>query len=199
MKGEVKMNRVESKEQAKKSLEGNWSKAVLFIIIIVVISAIVGVVSLVPVVGWVVATVVTSIMAFGQTLFFLNLSRNKEAEYSDLYKNAKSHWITMILTVIIMSVLIFLWTLCLVIPGIIAALRYSMTFYIMNDHPELKPLEAITKSKEMMRGHKWDLFVLYLSFLGWAFLCIFTFGIGYLFLAPYMETTVANFYQKISA
>ena len=85
----------------------------------------------------------------------------------------------------------------LIIPGIIAAFSYSMSYYIINDHPELSAMEAITLSKEMMAGHKMDLFVLYLSFFGWFILGIFTLDLGFLYLAPYNNATIANFYQDL--
>jgi uncharacterized membrane protein len=92
----------------------------------------------------------------------------------------------------------FLWTLLLVIPGIIASYSYSMTAYIMVDHPEYGAYEAIMKSKEIMRGHKWRLFCLHMSFIGWYFLSVLTWGIGLLWLNPYVEAANAAFYKELS-
>ena len=72
-----------------------------------------------------------------------------------------------------------------------------MSYYILLDNENMTALEAIRKSKEMMNGHKMDFFMLNLSFLGWIILGIFTFGILYLWLAPYMSTAQANFYNAI--
>jgi uncharacterized membrane protein len=72
-----------------------------------------------------------------------------------------------------------------------------MTFYILADEPNLRPQEAIQRSREMMRGHKWRLFMLYLSFIGWYLLALLTFGIGYIFLEPYVQQSVANFYEDL--
>ena len=96
-------------------------------------------------------------------------------------------------------IFVFLWALLLYIPGIIKALAYMMSPYILKDHPELSPNQALNLSIKMMKGHKFDLFCLMLSFLGWSFLAIFTLGIGYLWLAPYMSTTLAAFYQDVKA
>lgn len=92
-----------------------------------------------------------------------------------------------------------LWTLLLVIPGIVKSFSYAMTKYILEENPELSANEAIDHSRAMMRGHKFDLFWLYLSFIGWGILCIFTAGIGLLWLVPYMETAEAAFYEEVKA
>ncbi|MCR5003058.1 MAG: DUF975 family protein [Bacteroidales bacterium] len=98
---------------------------------------------------------------------------------------------------ILMEIFIFLWTLLLIIPGLIKSFAYAMTPYILVDEPELTANQAIDKSKEMMKGHKFDLFYLYLSFIGWGFLCLFTLGIGFLWLVPYIETSQAAFYKDV--
>ncbi len=100
---------------------------------------------------------------------------------------------------LLMYILTVLWSLLLIIPGIIKAFSYAMTPYILEENPELSASEAIHRSRMMMRGHKFDLFWLYLSFIGWGILCIFTFGIGYLWLAPYVETAQAAFYEEVKA
>jgi len=95
------------------------------------------------------------------------------------------------------GIFIFLWSLLLIVPGFIAALKYSMVYYILADNPQIGVFEAIRESKRITDGHKWELFVLYLSFLGWMILGAITFGVGYLYVTPYMTTTIANFYDKI--
>ena len=100
---------------------------------------------------------------------------------------------------LLMSVLIALWSLLLIIPGIIKAFSYAMTPYILDENPELTPSEAIHRSRLMMKGHKFDLFWLMLSFIGWGFLCLLTAGIGFLWLSPYMETASAAFYEEVKA
>ena len=75
---------------------------------------------------------------------------------------------------------------------------YSMAMYIWSENKEMGALEAISKSKEIMDGHKMDLFVLYLSFIGWILLGCITFGIAYIYVIPYMDATLANFYRAIN-
>ena len=98
-----------------------------------------------------------------------------------------------------MSILTFFWSLLFIIPGIVKAFSYAMTPFILDEYPELTPVEAIHRSRMMMKGHKFDLFWLYLSFIGWAILCIPTCGIGFLWLAPYMQTAEAAFYEEVKA
>ncbi len=83
------------------------------------------------------------------------------------------------------------------IPGIVAAYGYMMTNFVIIDNPELSPLAAIRQSKVMMRGYKLDFFILNLSFIGWAILAVFTFGILYFWLLPYMNVTYAKFYDMV--
>lgn len=92
---------------------------------------------------------------------------------------------------------IILWSLLFIIPGIIKAFGYAMTPFIMADNPDMSAREAIAASTELMDGHKGDLFVLGLTFIGWELLCLLSFGIGYLWLNPYMNATYAAFYREI--
>jgi hypothetical protein len=100
---------------------------------------------------------------------------------------------------LLQTVYTVLWSLLLVIPGIIKSYSYAMTSFILKDEPEMKNNAAIEKSMAMMEGNKMKLFMLDLSFIGWAILCIFTFGIGFLFLQPYVAISRAAFYEDLKA
>lgn len=102
-------------------------------------------------------------------------------------------------TMLLMAILTGLWTLLFIIPGIIKAFSYAMTPFIVEENPELTANEAIHRSRMMMRGHKFDLFWLWLSFIGWGILCMLTAGIGFIWLVPYMETSQAAFYEEVKA
>jgi len=93
----------------------------------------------------------------------------------------------------------FLWGLLFIIPGIIAELSYSMTPFIMAEHPEMTASEAIAASKDLMDGHKWELFVLHLTFIGWDIVAAFTMNIGHLVLNPYKNAAEAAFYREITS
>ncbi len=92
---------------------------------------------------------------------------------------------------------ISLWSILFVIPGIIKCYSYAMTSYVIADDPDTGALDAISESRAMMDGHKLDLFVLELSFIPWILFGIVTFGIGFIYVVPYMTTAKANFYNEI--
>lgn len=92
----------------------------------------------------------------------------------------------------------FLWSLLFIIPGIVKGYAYSMTPFIMAENPQMTASEAITASKELMDGHKGELFWLDLTFIGWSLLSALTLGIGYLFLNPYMNASHAAFYKHLT-
>lgn len=93
---------------------------------------------------------------------------------------------------------IFLWSLLFLYPGVIAMYRYAMAPFILLEHPDMRASDAIRASKEMMKGRKWKLCCLHISFVGWSILCIFTCGIGLLWLIPYVDSATAAFYREIS-
>ena len=99
----------------------------------------------------------------------------------------------------LMTVKVMLWMCLFIIPGFIMALAYAMTPYILEEHPEIGIWEASTRSREMMRGHKFDLFYLELSFIGWVLLGALTCGIGMLWVSPYMSAALAAFYNDLKA
>jgi uncharacterized membrane protein len=96
-----------------------------------------------------------------------------------------------------MSFFTFLWTLLLLIPGIVKSLSYGMAFFILADNPDMKARQALQESCRIMKGRRWQLFRLYFSFTGWALLGIFTLGIGYFWLSPYIYMGIANFYESL--
>ena len=100
---------------------------------------------------------------------------------------------------LLMTIMVFLWSLLLIIPGIIKWFSYAMTPFILEENPELSASDAIHRSRMMMRGHKFDLFWLQLSFIGWFFLCLLTAGIGFLWLVPYYQTAKAAFYEEVKS
>lgn len=113
------------------------------------------------------------------------------------FRDAFGCWGRNVWGMFLVGVFTFLWSLLLIVPGIVKFYAYAMTPYILVDNPELSANQAINMSKEMMKGHKFDLFFLQLSFIGLIFLSIFTLGIGLLWVMPYMMTAQAAFYQDI--
>lgn len=202
------INRAELKERAKESLRGKYGDAIGIILLLGLISFAIGLVtgiisgifsfeeSTLSIITDIVSLVVSSLFTFGYLNFFLKISRDEETSVSDLWSKTNMLVPCLIVTILI-GLFTTLWTLLLIIPGIIAAFSYSMTYFVMLDNPEMSAMEAIKESKRIMNGHKMDFFVLGLSFLGWIILGAFTFGILYFWLMPYMYVTMCNFYNEI--
>lgn len=139
-----------------------------------------------------------SVVRLGYNRFNLELvDRRKEPELGSLF-GYFSHWKTAAAAAFLEGLYILLWSLLLIIPGILATYSYAMTGYILAENPELTAREAIGRSKEMMEGNRWRLFCLQWSFIGWEILCALTLGIGSLWLNPYKQAATAAFYREIS-
>ncbi len=147
----------------------------------------------------IIGLIIVGPLTVGLSYYLLDMveTNNKGDDFELLIQGFKNSLATSIVSNILVMIFIFLWSLLLIIPGIIKALSYSMTPYIIAEHPDIDAMAAIDKSKEMMHGNKARLFFLYFSFLGWLILCAFTFGIGLFFLIPYVKMTVANFYVDL--
>ena len=187
------MNRAELKLAAKAQIQGKIG--ILFVCYLVVFG--IGLVcGLIPVVGGVASFVITPAISLGLCLIFLGLTEGKNVEIGTLFSRfscvGKALWLS-----ILIGVFTFLWSLLFWIPGIVKGLSYSMAYYVLTENPELTAREALNESKAIMEGHKMELFVLYLSFILWDILVVFTFGIASVYVLPYQSATIANFYQKI--
>jgi len=178
---------------AKESLKGKWGLAVGTFVIYALIMGSFG---WVPYAGPAATLVLGGPFLLGITIFSLNISRNNDPKLEQLFHGFRNFG-TSIGAYLLMVLFIFLWTLLLIVPGIIAAISYSMTFFIIADDPAIAPMDALKKSKKMMYGNKWKLFCLYFRFFGWFLLCILTFGVGFLWLIPYMRVSFAKFYDDI--
>ena len=137
------------------------------------------------------------VIALGERNYFMTLCKGEPVKFSLLFSRFSVCLKAWCLN-FVMALFIGLWSLLLVVPGIIAYYRYYMAKYIMAEDTSVGVMEAIRRSKEMMNGYKGKLFVLQLSFIGWALLCGLTLGIGYLWLLPYMRSTETAFYLELS-
>lgn len=143
--------------------------------------------------------ILRSIVGAGFILFLLNTIRNTGACLGNLL-DGFGFFFKILLLNILEYVFITLWSLLLIFPGFIAAYRYRMAIYLLVDDPSRSPMECLRLSKEMMKGHKWELFVLDLSFIGWGLLAMLP-VIGYavqIWTVPYMSMTRALYYEKRS-
>lgn len=132
----------------------------------------------------------------GFVAFFLGISQAGDVRMDLLFAGFKRFWKS-IGVYLFFGLFVFLWSLLLVVPGIIAAFRYAMAYYVIADDEDCGPLEALSRSKEMMKGHKWKFFCLHWRFFGWTILCSII-PIGWLWLVPYMRTSYAKFYEDVS-
>ena len=183
----------ELRAQAREALQGNWVMAAVAALIY---SAIVSATSYLPLVG---TLLVGLPVAYGFTILMFSVIKGaKDIDLGILFEGFKDYR-RIFVTMLLQTVYTVLWSLLLVIPGIIKSYSYAMTSFILKDEPEMKNNAAIEKSMAMMEGNKMKLFMLDLSFIGWAILCIFTFGIGFLFLQPYVAISRAAFYEDLKA
>jgi uncharacterized membrane protein len=180
--------------QARESLRGKWGLAIVtFVIVQLIMTG----VQMIPSVGSIGGLVIGGPMSVGMAIFALAISRNQNPRLPQVFEGFQKFGVALG-AYLLMLLFVLLWSLLLIIPGIIAAYAYSQIFYIIAEDANIGPLDAIRKSKEMMCGNKWKLFCLNLRFIGWALLCILTFGIGFLWLAPYMFTSFAKFYDDLA-
>lgn len=135
-------------------------------------------------------------LTVGLSHVFLSSVRDETSEIVDLFIGFKSFAETLVAYLLIM-LFTFLWMLLFIIPGFIKAFAYSMTYYIMSDHPEMDAQSAILESRKMMDGNKMKLFYLQLSFIGWFILCILTLGLLLIWVYPYYLSALAGFYEEI--
>ena len=195
----------EMRTAARAALKGRWTNPVLCALVFMLISCVISLLTgsenhTVMFCGFVLTLLVVLPLGFGYQVAFLRHMRGEEAD--DLVTrpfNAFKAYSRYLGTSLLYTLFICLWTLLLIVPGIIMGLAYAMTPYIMHDHPELSPIECIRKSKAMMQGHKWQLFCLGLSFIGWLLLGILTLGILTLWVQPWMECSHAKFYEELKS
>ena len=194
------MTRQDIKSWAKQKLKGKW-----YIVL--------GMILLANLIGGITATyttenqgvniaisigggILTFFMEIGLIKYMVNFINDKEAKIELLFEKFKD-WKQVILTYLLESVFVALWTLCLIIPGIIKGLGYSLVSYILADDSTIEPKDALKLSEEMMNGHKTELFALNLSFIGWHLLSILTLGILEIWVLPYQQTVTTKFLYDI--
>lgn len=191
-------------KKARKCLNGRWGASIGVCIIYFLIFSGLGISTFgiwnylvyLIIVGMIVPFFFGGVFLLGLNMFFLSVAREKEVKASILFEGftnlGNAFW-----TNFLMNGLVFLWSILLIIPGIIARYSYAMTYYLMADDPSIRPLDAIRKSKQLMKNNRLKLFCLHLKFIGWFFLSCITFGIGFFYLGPYFSTSEAIFYNEL--
>lgn len=204
----------EYKNAALAALKGHWAPAVVctivYMLLAIVPSLTLQLIDPAKVADGVFWTVYALVMGFMFLVLmplqvgFYNahkdlLANGDDSLTSNMFRIGFGRWGHNVWGTLLMGIFIFLWSLLLFIPGLVKSFAYMLTPFILVDNPELSANEAINLSQKMMKGHKFDLFFLELSFLGWILLGILTLGIGYFWLMPYIYASVAAFYQDVKA
>jgi uncharacterized membrane protein len=152
--------------------------------------------SFVPVLGSIANFLVGAAFTLGGAWVFLRIAKGEEVSVGNIFYGFEDLWAA-IKAQFFMGLFVSLWLLLLIIPGIVKTYAYSMTFFILAENKGMPVLEAITLSRKMMNGHKMDLFLLFLSFIGWFILVVITFGIAGVWVYPYFYATLTNFYLSV--
>lgn len=194
------MDRIVLKARAKEQIRGKiWDLFLVTLIVSLITGVVNGVLGLLPGIGTAGALVITAPIYISVYKIYLDLvNENKIPVVADVFYGY-SDFGSSVLVVIITALFTALWSLLFVIPGIVKAISYSQAYYIIAENKGMPAIEAINRSKAMMHGHKMDYFVLQLSFIGWGLLGAVTCGIAFIWIAPYMSATYANFYNSVKA
>lgn len=147
----------------------------------------------------VISIFIIPVFTFGLVAAFSDAVKEKESpKIGNIFKGfSLKRYLGVVTTELLVAVFTALWTLLLIVPGIIKMFSYAMTPYILNDDPSCKNTAAITKSRKMMKGHKWQLFCLELSFIGWYIVGALCLGVGALWVDAYRNAAMAQFYQEL--
>ena len=197
------MTRKELKTRAKQQLSNNWFRAIVVLVIAFVITVFSNYLSDIYYGGiwtYILLSIVTFLIAtpleLGQSIFFLNLAKNKEGKVSDIFLGYKN-FIKVIGVGILINIIVSIGLIVFIIPGLILSIMYSQSYYILAENPNIGIVECLRESRLIMDGQKWNYLVLMMSFILWILLTIITFGIAGLYVIPYYELTFTNFYLDI--
>lgn len=139
------------------------------------------------------------VITAGKCRFLLNMTLDKDsAMFTDLFSQFNIFLKTLALNLLV-TLITALGFIFLIIPGIVIAYMYSQAFYILVENPEMDVTDCMAASRKLMVGHKWELFYLHLTFIGWLLVGALTFGIAYLWINPYFDLTCANYYLSIKS
>ena len=191
------------KENAKNQLKNNWGLTIGAIIVSMLISLIPEILiyinlesTIIAILVQIISLIIAGPIAIGQCKLFINLSNNENPKFSDVWFGFGNILKALGVTLLI-GIAVSIGTIFFIIPGIIISFMYSQVYYIMAEHPEMSVIESLKESSKIMKGHKMELFILELSFIGWIILTTITFGIAGLYVLPYYSATLSNFYLTI--
>lgn len=197
-------SRQDIKFNAKEAMKQQRGTAIVTIILVAIIIFAGSLLGRIPPVMFGSLLVVLSIFFVDMVLsvnsagIFTRIFMGQHTEASEVLTHFQISYLRKVGGMAWMLLLLYLWSMLLIIPGIIKSYAYMMTPYILAEHPNVPAREALKLSMRMTHGHKMDIFVMHLSFIGWWILSAFTFGIlGIVFVGPYMSTTSAGYYVEL--
>ena len=199
------LSRPELKNNALSMLRGKWTQPVVATLIVTLVSGVTQGGSqshsaTFITLGTLVALLIAENLQYGFSVGMLRFNRGRENTVNEMISAGFKEDYGRVLGIMLLGTLfIILWCLLLIIPGIIKAYAYIMAPYIAEDNPELGPRECLRRSEALMYGHKMDLFILHLSFIGWILLGFLSLGIGLLWVTPWMEMAQVKFYEELKA
>ncbi|MGN0813475.1 MAG: DUF975 family protein [Candidatus Coproplasma sp.] len=181
--------------RAWNSMDGKWGTLAVITLIVSLIEGVLGGLGVIGI-GAIALLLVIGPITLSMAIISLKVIRGYNVEIGDTFLGFKN-FTNAFLLMFVNEILIFLWSLLFIIPGIVKTYAYSMSHYILADNPDMDSNQARLRSIEMMNGNKWRLFCLDLSFIGWGILCILTFGILSFWVQPYKQCAYAAFYEEI--
>lgn len=194
------IDRVGLKSEAKDAIKGNIFPLLFANLIVMIITGASLPVNSIPFLGQIVSIAVM-VVYFGLALFYLNYIDKGTTDYMDLFYSFKvkdlNTYFKHLGTLVIKFLLIILWTLLFIVPGIIKAIAYSQVNYIRAEKSDQDMMDCLKESEELMDGHKMEYFILQLSFIGWWMLGALTLGILYIYVIPYYTATMTLYYRKL--
>ncbi len=182
--------------QAKDSLNGLWGSAALGTLIFALIGSVASSTTRISPIFTIIPLLVSGPLSYGYYLFLVKLSGTRNADYNALFAGF-NRFVDTLVAGLVCSILTAVGMCLLIVPGVIIALGLSMTWFIMLDNPNISGVDALRESWRMMDGHKMDLFLLFVRFIGWILLAIVTCGIAIFWVEPYMITAYLNFYRQL--
>lgn len=194
--------RVQLKKDAKSQLKGKRGTAALMMLLTMVIAFIPNICeffidsSTVQVILCLVVQIYVALLSIGFLQFYRAVNRNEEVSVGILFSGT-GYYLKGFGIIFLAQLITIIGYILLVIPGIMATFAYSQALYIYINNPEMGVIECLRTSRLAMKGHKWELFVLKFSFIGWAIACVFTLGILSLYVVPYIGITLYNYYSDV--
>ena len=192
------MDRAELKARARAQLGGSifqnlWMMGLAVCLLIGLLES--AATTILPAIG---ALIVIGPLEYGQAYIFLKQARDRQpVQLGDMFRGFQDDFGGTFLIGFLSQLFVALWSLLFLIPGIVKSYAYSMAYYVKLDHPDYGWKACIDESRRLMNGHKWEKFVLDLSFLGWILVGVLCLGVGTLWVTPYMAATEAQFYEYV--